>query len=176
MQIVPLKFEPIYCYRIWGGEKLKTLLLKEYDESSIGESWEISAVEGFETRVSEGPYAGKTLKELIRQFKGDLVGEKVYKEFETEFPLFRRGDSNTDNALNIADAVFTLMYLFAQGPTPTCLDAADANDDGTVDISDGIYILQNLFAHGPAIPSPYPDCGIDSTVDALGCVEYANCE
>ncbi len=87
MQIVPLKFEPIYCYRIWGGEKLKTLLLKEYDESSIGESWEISAVEGFETRVSEGPYAGKTLKELIREFKGELVGEKVYQEFGTEFPL-----------------------------------------------------------------------------------------
>ena len=51
MEIAPLKFEPIYCYRIWGGEKLKTLLKKNYDESSIGESWEISAVEGFETQV-----------------------------------------------------------------------------------------------------------------------------
>ncbi len=87
MRIAPLKFEPIFCYRIWGGEKLKTLLQKQYQESSIGESWEISAVDGFETRVAQGPHSGRTLKELIRQFKGDLVGQKVYEQFGEDFPL-----------------------------------------------------------------------------------------
>lgn len=87
MQIGPLKFDPIFCYRIWGGEKLKTLLKKDYQDTSIGESWEISAVEGFETRVSEGPHSGNTLTQLIERFKGDLLGEKVFKDFGTEFPL-----------------------------------------------------------------------------------------
>ncbi len=91
-------------------------------------------------------------------------------------PLFRRGDSNTDSTLNIADAVFTLMYLFASGPAPACEDAADANDDGPVDLADSVYILQNLFANGPAIPPPYPGCGIDPTIDDLDCAEYQPCQ
>jgi PKD repeat protein len=88
---------------------------------------------------------------------------------------FRRGDSNGDGKLDIADAIYILAYLFAQGPAPTCLDAADANDDGAVDIADGVYILQNLFARGPAIPPPYPECGIDRTEDELGCSSYEHC-
>ena len=87
MNISPLKFDPIFCYRIWGGEKLKTLLKKDYQESSIGESWEISAVPGFETRVSDGPHSGSTLTQLIDRFKGELLGERVYEDFGTEFPL-----------------------------------------------------------------------------------------
>ncbi len=89
---------------------------------------------------------------------------------------FQRGDSNSDSSLDIADAIFTLSYLFAQGPSPSCLDAADANDDGAVDLADGIFILQSLFAIGPAIPPPYPGCGVDPTVDELDCLEYRPCE
>ncbi len=89
---------------------------------------------------------------------------------------FRRGDSNADDDINIADAVFTLSYIFVSGPSPACLDTADANDDGAVDLADGVYILQNIFANGPAIPLPHPECGVDSTEDDVGCVEYAHCE
>ena len=32
MELAPLKFSPIFCYRIWGGEKLKTLLKKDYED------------------------------------------------------------------------------------------------------------------------------------------------
>ncbi len=89
---------------------------------------------------------------------------------------FIRGDSNTDETMNIADAIYILSYLFASGPGISCLDAADANDDGGVDLADGVYILQNLFASGPAISPPSPDCGIDPTEDELGCLEYLPCE
>jgi len=85
--LYPLKFQPIYSYRIWGGEKLKTELHKNYEEESIGESWEISDVEGNETEVIEGPLKGKTLRDLIRTYKSDFVGSKVYNEFGEEFPL-----------------------------------------------------------------------------------------
>jgi hypothetical protein len=90
---------------------------------------------------------------------------------------FVRGDSNGDGKpLDLSDGVYILQYLFAQGPELPCMDAADANDDGAVNLADGIYSLQNLFASGPAIPPPYPECGIDPTVDVLGCASYEPCE
>ncbi|WP_340155307.1 type I phosphomannose isomerase catalytic subunit, partial [uncultured Winogradskyella sp.] len=87
MELYPLKFNPVYSYRIWGGDKLKTVLNKDYTQDSIGESWEISDVENNETLVSEGPLKGKSLKELITEFKGELVGDNVYKTFGNDFPL-----------------------------------------------------------------------------------------
>ncbi|PQJ75938.1 type I phosphomannose isomerase catalytic subunit [Polaribacter gangjinensis] len=87
MNLQPLKFTPLYKYRIWGGEKLKTILQKDYNEKNIGESWEISDVSGDETQVSLGLFKGKTLRDLIKQFKGDFVGNTVYDKFGEEFPL-----------------------------------------------------------------------------------------
>ncbi|MHB0755745.1 type I phosphomannose isomerase catalytic subunit [Polaribacter sp. M15] len=87
MNLYPLKFTPLYKYRIWGGEKLKTELNKNYSEENIGESWEISDVSGDETVVAEGTLQGKTLRDLTNQFKGDFVGNAVYEKFGEEFPL-----------------------------------------------------------------------------------------
>ncbi|KAB1067098.1 mannose-6-phosphate isomerase [Tamlana haliotis] len=87
MTLYPLQFSPLFKYRIWGGEKLKTQLNKNYSEENIGESWEISDVEGDETKVVSGALQGKTLKDLISEYKGAFVGEKVYKEFGSDFPL-----------------------------------------------------------------------------------------
>ena len=87
MNLQPLKFTPLYKYRIWGGEKLKTILQKDYNEKNIGESWEISDVSGDETVVAEGALKGKTLRDLIKEFKSDFVGQTVYEKFGEEFPL-----------------------------------------------------------------------------------------
>lgn len=87
MELYPLKFQPLFKYRIWGGNKLKTQLNKKYEEENIGESWEVSDVENDETLVLEGSLQGKTLKQLISTFKEDFVGNKVYEEFGTDFPL-----------------------------------------------------------------------------------------
>ncbi len=85
--LYPLKFNPVYSYRIWAGDKLKTLLNKKYNEDLIGESWEISDIKDNETRVANGILKNKTLKELITEHKTDIVGEKNYKLFGNEFPL-----------------------------------------------------------------------------------------
>ena len=87
MELYPLKFQPIFHYRIWGGEKLKTVLNKEYTEENIGESWEISTVPNSETVVTGGELKGKTINELISSFGADFLGEVVYQRFGTEFPL-----------------------------------------------------------------------------------------
>ena len=87
MELYPLKFKPIFCYRIWGGDKLKNILNKKYKEDLVGESWEISDVKGFETTVSEGGFKGTTLNELMVKFKASLLGEAVYEKFGCVFPL-----------------------------------------------------------------------------------------
>ncbi len=87
MALYPIKFSPIFKYRIWGGEKLRTKLNKDYTEANIGESWEISDVKDDETVVSAGDFQGKTLKELIGEYKGDFVGNSVYEKFGNAFPL-----------------------------------------------------------------------------------------
>ncbi len=91
-------------------------------------------------------------------------------------PQFRRGDSNSDTVINIADAVFVLGYLFARGTAPTCLDSADTNDDGGIDISDAVRILTHLFAHSGPLPDPFAQCGPDPTRDQVGCERFAPCE
>jgi mannose-6-phosphate isomerase len=72
MKLYPLKFQPLYKYRIWGGNKLRTVLNKKYDGENIGESWEISDVEGNETRISDGEYKGFTVEQLIIKYKGNF--------------------------------------------------------------------------------------------------------
>ncbi|MGY5847388.1 type I phosphomannose isomerase catalytic subunit [Salegentibacter sp. HM20] len=83
----PLKFQSILKQKIWGGEKLKTLLHKHSIHKNIGESWEISGVKNNISVVANGSLKGTTLNRLIEKYKQLLVGEKVFENFETEFPL-----------------------------------------------------------------------------------------
>ncbi|SDW40339.1 mannose-6-phosphate isomerase, type 1 [Lutibacter oricola] len=83
----PIKFNPILKERIWGGEKLITTFKKKSEKANIGESWEISDVEGDVSIVSNGALKGKSLRDLIKEFKGEFIGEKVYKQFGNEFPI-----------------------------------------------------------------------------------------
>jgi hypothetical protein len=83
-------------------------------------------------------------------------------------PKLRRGDANSDGAVNIADAVFTLAALFQGGPQPGCPDAADADDDGALALTDAVALLNYLFRGGAAPPAPGAEaCGADPSADAL---------
>ena len=83
----PLKFEPILKQTLWGGERI--IPFKRLKESlpNVGESWEVSAVEGSESVVADGADKGRTLPELVRKYKGELVGEANYARFGDKFPL-----------------------------------------------------------------------------------------
>lgn len=73
--------------KIWGGEKLKSLLNKDSQLSNVGESWEISDVEGDTSVVINGNLENQSLKHLLSTYKADLIGEKNYKQFGNKFPL-----------------------------------------------------------------------------------------
>ncbi|MBE0424131.1 MAG: class I mannose-6-phosphate isomerase [Lutibacter sp.] len=83
----PIKFDPILKEKIWGGTKLLTKLNKKSTLKNIGESWELSDVEGDISIVSNGKLKGKTLRELLETYKGKLVGENNYDRFGNNFPL-----------------------------------------------------------------------------------------
>lgn len=81
------KFIPILKSPLWGGEKIATYKQIATDRKQIGESWELSGVEGDVSVVAEGPDAGKTLTELLARDKERLLGSRNYERFGTEFPL-----------------------------------------------------------------------------------------
>ena len=102
MKFYPLQFEPILKERIWGGEKLKTVLNKSITSNSTGESWELSAVEGDVSTVSNGEWKGKLLTEIINSFPDGILGTKVYSRFGKQFPLlFKYLDAREDLSIQV---------------------------------------------------------------------------
>lgn len=101
-KIYPLQFEAILKERIWGGEKLKTLLNKPIISNITGESWELSTVEGDVSVVANGEYKGKLLTALINEFPNELLGTAVYKRFGNQFPLlFKYLDAREDLSIQV---------------------------------------------------------------------------
>lgn len=81
------KFEPLLKQTLWGGSKI--IPFKHLDEQleNVGESWEISGVKDNETIVANGKEKGKSLNQLVREQKAQLVGRENYERFGDEFPL-----------------------------------------------------------------------------------------
>ncbi len=102
-QLYPLKFEPFFVEKVWGGNKLKTVLNKNINLSEpVGESWEISAVQDRVSVVSNGFLAGNSLEELIEIYMGELIGDKVYLKYGVEFPLlFKFIDANDNLSIQV---------------------------------------------------------------------------
>ena len=88
---------------------------------------------------------------------------------------FQRGDVNADGVVDLVDGVFTLNFLFLEGEEPSCRDAADTDDSGVVGLSDGLKVFHFLFLGREAPPTPFPDCGSDSTKDELDCLGFSAC-
>lgn len=87
MELYPLKFKPILKHRLWGGDRLREVLGKSFEGAGIGESWELSGVDGDVSVVDNGAYRGKSLKELIRMFPDEILGKSVTERFGDEFPI-----------------------------------------------------------------------------------------
>lgn len=110
------------------------------------------------------------------EFAVGVVDSFSFDLLPVSLPSFRRGDVNDDAAVNIADPVDLLGFLFQMGAAPVCPDAADSNDDGGLDLSDVVFTLTYLFANGvdPSAPGPMT-CGDDPTIDSLGACASAQC-
>jgi mannose-6-phosphate isomerase len=85
-QLYPLRFEPIYQYRLWGGRRLASLLSASLPgDGPIGEAWVLSDRTDYQSLVANGPLKGQTLGQVMEQFREKLMG-KLSSRFR-RFPL-----------------------------------------------------------------------------------------
>ncbi|QIE59031.1 mannose-6-phosphate isomerase [Rasiella rasia] len=99
--LYPLKFTPELKEKVWGGSQLVSCLNKE-GQGVLGESWEISGVEGTISKVATGTLKGKQLTEIIADYKEALVGTSVYATYGNEFPLlFKFIDAQQDLSVQL---------------------------------------------------------------------------
>src|ERR1700761_6268509 len=101
--LYPLKFKTIYKDKIWGGQKIKTYLHKDFGSlPNCGETWEISGVKTDVSVVANGELEGESLADLLEQYKDQLVGKKVYDHFGNIFPLLVKFiDANDDLSIQV---------------------------------------------------------------------------
>ena len=102
MKVYPIKFNPILKEKIWGGHKLGSVLSKDTNKENIGESWEISDVNGNVSEVSNGVYQGTNLKDLIVNHEADFLGAHNFEYFGHNFPLLIKFlDAKTDLSVQV---------------------------------------------------------------------------
>jgi mannose-6-phosphate isomerase len=76
MPMYPLRFEPIYQYRLWGGRRLAGLLKAPLPgDGPIGEAWLLSDRDDHPSRVADGPLKGRTIGQLMEQLSEQLLGK-----------------------------------------------------------------------------------------------------
>jgi mannose-6-phosphate isomerase len=76
--LYPLRFEPIYQYRLWGGRRLACLLSAPLPgDGPIGEAWLLSDRDDHPTLVANGPLKGQTLGQLLKQLPQQMLGKRA---------------------------------------------------------------------------------------------------
>jgi len=97
---------------------------------------------------------------------------QIYERIDTSVfvvpeEVFQRGDCNSDDTVDLADAASILANQFGSYDIE-CADACDANDDGILNMADSVYLLNYLFKFGDVPPAPGPaHDGADPTGDTL---------
>src|SRR2546427_7608587 len=113
---------------------------------------ELAASRLFGSPGSFAKHVGEEIRELLRLL--DEPGSKgtgsardyATARFAGTPPArFRRGDANSDQDIDLSDAMFVLNYLFTGGNAPTCPKSADTDDSGALELTDPVYLLNHLF-------------------------------
>jgi mannose-6-phosphate isomerase len=111
----PLKFENIYCEKVWGGYDLSKFR-DNVPVGKIGESWDVACHPNGMSVVKNGKYKGIRLDELINTKGQDLIGTKISKD---QFPLLVK-ILNTSDKLSVQvhpDDEYALIHEKEMGKT-----------------------------------------------------------
>lgn len=100
--LYPLRFQEAYKQTIWGGNRIYQYKGTTAPAEGIGETWEISPMEGDASVVSEGALKGKSLIEVTEAYGSQLLGQQVFDRFGGKFPLLvKLIDSNQDLSVQV---------------------------------------------------------------------------
>lgn len=84
--LYPFVLQPILQPRVWGGRNLASLYAKGLPpDACIGESWEVVDRPAAVSVIRNGPLAGRSLRWLMEQRAGELLGEAA--DSHGRFPL-----------------------------------------------------------------------------------------
>ena len=84
--LYPLRFAPIFQYRLWGGRRLSDWLKAPLPgDGPIGEAWLLSDRDDHPSRVADGPLRGRTIAQLIEQSPQLVLGQRLEKS--RRFPV-----------------------------------------------------------------------------------------
>lgn len=101
-KLYPLKFDLVYMSKIWGGDRIFPYKGKKTPSNDIGETWEVSPMEGHESVISNGAFKGQNLVDLTQNLGVELLGQQVSDRFGGEFPLLiKMIDANDDLSVQV---------------------------------------------------------------------------
>lgn len=86
MELYPLKFNPIYKEKIWGGNKLHEVFYRDLPNNKIGESWEVAAHPNGTSIIKNGIYQGRKITNLIEKNPKKILGN-IELNKNKRFPL-----------------------------------------------------------------------------------------
>ena len=102
--LYPLRFQPLFKRYLWGGRRLSTVLGKPIGEGAdYAESWEVVDHDADQSVVSNGPLAGMTLGQLVRERGAELLGRHAAGSIASgRFPLlFKYLDCQRDLSVQV---------------------------------------------------------------------------
>ena len=117
--LYPLRFAPIFQYRLWGGRRLADWLTAPLPgDGPIGEAWLLSDRDDYPSRVADGPLSGRTIAQLIEQSPRLMLGQRLGKS--RRFPVllkFLDAQKMLSVQVHPADAKFELIPEGETGKT-----------------------------------------------------------
>ncbi len=87
MDVYPLKFQPLYVEKIWGGRNLERLFARELSDGAlVGESWELADLVDGVSLIANGPQQYHPITHLVERWGTALLG-KAEPTPDGRFPL-----------------------------------------------------------------------------------------
>ncbi|MBI1381735.1 MAG: mannose-6-phosphate isomerase [Planctomycetaceae bacterium] len=163
----PLRFERIFLEKVWGGRNLERCLgLDLPPEVPVGETWEIVDRADHVSRVAVGPHAGRTLDELMRAHRADLLGKApatadgrfplLVKYLDAKQPLSVQVHPDDRNAARIgrgAEGKTEAWYFLDAEPGGSVwCGLAPGVDRQKLASAVGTGVLLELLTHHPVVP------------------------
>jgi mannose-6-phosphate isomerase len=77
LPMYPMRFAPIFQYRLWGGRRLASAFHAPLPiDGPVGEAWILSDRDDHASRVADGPLEGRTLGQLLKESAEQILGTR----------------------------------------------------------------------------------------------------